>query len=346
MDSITLSSGAKVPRLIKGGWQLAGGHGRVDPDAAIRDMFAFAEAGITAFDCADIYTGVEALIGEFLRQWRAVHPTTPIRVHTKCVPDLNALSSLTPADINRIVDRSRRRLGVERIDLVQLHWWDYDVPGVVQAAEALLRLREQGALADIGLTNFDTQHMTDIVAAGIPIATHQVQYSLLDRRPAGALSQRATEHGMALLCYGGVAGGFLSDRWLGAAAPAEPLENRSLTKYLLIIEEFGGWSLFQQLLHLLADIAHSLHASIGSVAIRWVLDQPGVGSVIIGARNLSHLAATRRALDIRLDPTHRQLLAALLAQASGPTGDVYDLERVKGGRHAAIMRYNLNAATD
>ncbi len=146
MDTVTLASGASLPRLIKGGWQLAGGHGPVDRAAAIRDMFAFAEAGVTAFDCADIYTGVEELIGDFLRQWRTTYPSIPIRIHTKCVPDLKALLGLTPADVHRIVHRSRQRLGVETIDLVQLHWWDYDIEGAVQAAGALLRLREQGVL--------------------------------------------------------------------------------------------------------------------------------------------------------------------------------------------------------
>ena len=93
----TLAPGYTIPRLIKGGWQLAGGHGTVDRDEAIADMIAYAEAGITAFDCADIYTGVEELIGEFLRVWRSHHgPLAPsIRVHTKCVPDRDALSSLS-----------------------------------------------------------------------------------------------------------------------------------------------------------------------------------------------------------------------------------------------------------
>ncbi|MBL8983429.1 MAG: aldo/keto reductase, partial [Gemmatimonadetes bacterium] len=73
--------------LIKGGWQLAGGHGAVDRAAALADMRAFVDAGITTFDCADIYTGVESLIGDFL----STVPAGTVRVHTKCVPDLNQL---------------------------------------------------------------------------------------------------------------------------------------------------------------------------------------------------------------------------------------------------------------
>nr|MBP9105957.1 aldo/keto reductase [Gemmatimonadaceae bacterium] len=70
---IDLAPSYRISRLIKGGWQLAGGHGTIDRAQAIADMQAFAEAGITTFDCADIYTGVEELIGEFLRQWRPGH---------------------------------------------------------------------------------------------------------------------------------------------------------------------------------------------------------------------------------------------------------------------------------
>jgi aryl-alcohol dehydrogenase-like predicted oxidoreductase len=62
----------RISRVIKGGWQLAGGHGAVDRQAGIEDMIAFADAGITTFDCADIYTGVEAMIGDFRAEYERV----------------------------------------------------------------------------------------------------------------------------------------------------------------------------------------------------------------------------------------------------------------------------------
>lgn len=346
MDSVLLSSGARLPRLIKGGWQLAGGHGPVNRAAAIRDMFAFAERGITAFDCADIYTGVESLIGAFLKEWRSLNPSHEIRVHTKCVPDLDTLSALDAREVQRIVDRSRRRLGVDTLDLVQLHWWDYDIPGWVFAAECLSALRTKGTIRDIGLTNFDTLRLHEMRAAGIPVVTHQVQYSLLDRRPARAMTAACDESGIHLLCFGVLAGGFLSERWLGAAEPTEPLENRSLTKYKLIIEEFGGWEPFQQLLSVLLSVARSIDSSIGSVALRWVLDQPRVASAIVGARSAAHLPSTLQALDIPLSRAHHAAIDQVLDRSTGPEGDVYDLERLKDGRHASIMRYNLNKSND
>ncbi|MBX2817751.1 MAG: aldo/keto reductase, partial [Saprospiraceae bacterium] len=68
MKRTQLADGYTISSLIKGGWHLAGGHGRIEPGQAIKDMLAFVESGITTFDCADIYTGVEALIGQFVAQ--------------------------------------------------------------------------------------------------------------------------------------------------------------------------------------------------------------------------------------------------------------------------------------
>ena len=125
-----LSPGYTVPRIISGGWQLSRGHRRtaVDPEGTVRQMKQLADAGLTAFDCGDIYLGVEALLGKLLQ----VSPD--VQVHTKFVPDLRELPRIDRRHVERIVDRSLDRLGVERLDLVQLHWWDYDVPRYVETA--------------------------------------------------------------------------------------------------------------------------------------------------------------------------------------------------------------------
>jgi aryl-alcohol dehydrogenase-like predicted oxidoreductase len=176
------------------------------------------------------------------------------------------------------------------------------------------------------------------------IATHQVQYSLIDRRPAASMVEACRERGIALLCYGSLAGGFLSERWLGADEPPFPHDNRSLTKYHLIIDEFGGWPLFQELLTALAAIARRQEVGIGSVAIRYVLDLPQVAAAIVGATSARHLQATLQASTVRLDRDDVDAIEQVLARATGPAGDVYALERQKDGRHARIMKYELNAS--
>jgi aryl-alcohol dehydrogenase-like predicted oxidoreductase len=339
MMRTTLAQGYDISRVLKGGWQLAGGHGNVDADAALADMDRYVAAGITTFDCADIYTGVESLIGEWRRTRRQA---ADIQVHTKYVPDLDRLATHSRADVVRGIERSLQRLRADALDLVQLHWWDYDVPGYVEAAGWIDELRAAGKVRHLGLTNFDQPRLRAFIDAGLPIVSHQVQYSVLDRRPAAGMAAACAAHSIGLLCYGSLAGGFLSERWLGAPAPAEPLENRSLTKYRLIIEEFGGWSRFQQLLGVLREIGEKHGAGIGAVAMRWVLDQPGVAAIIVGVRHAGHLPAITSALSLNLDDGDRDAIARVQAEAPGPDGDVYGLERVKGGTHASIMRYSLN----
>jgi aryl-alcohol dehydrogenase-like predicted oxidoreductase len=339
MTRATLAPGYDISRVLKGGWQLAGGHGAIDPGAALADMDRFVEAGITTFDCADIYTGVEELIGRWLRTRSA--SAKAVQVHTKYVPDLDRLSTHSRADVTRGIDRSLQRLGVDALDLVQLHWWDYDAPGYVDAALWLNELRTAGKIRHVGLTNFDRPRLAEITGAGVPVVSHQVQYSVLDRRPA-AMATDCAARSIGLLCYGALAGGFLSEQWLNAPAPAGELENRSLVKYRLIIDEFGGWDPFQRLLHVLQDIGVRHGAGIGAVAMRWVLDQPSVAGIIVGARHADHLSSIAGAQSLELTSADREAIAEVQAEAAGPSGDVYGLERIKGGVHASIMRYTLN----
>ena len=342
---IALAEGYTISRVLKGGWQLAGGHGAVAVEVAIADMDAFVEAGITTFDCADIYTGVESLIGEYLRRLGRQHgpaAMSRVQVHTKCVPDLDVLASLTKGDVARMIERSLDRLGVERLDLVQLHWWNDRVPRYVEAACWLNDLRREGKIRHVGLTNFSTGQVDEIAAAGVPVVSHQVQYSVLDRRPAGVMAARLAGLGIPLLAYGALAGGFLSEHWVNHPDPESTLDNRSLVKYRLIIDEFGGWDRFQSLLGLLGAIARKHGVTIGTVAIRWVLQQQQVAGVIVGARHARHVAATRAVHDLTLDDDDLAVIQRAHLEAPGPSGDVYGLERVVGGRHAAIMRYDLH----
>jgi aryl-alcohol dehydrogenase-like predicted oxidoreductase len=346
VERFRLTPEHNISRVIKGGWQLAGGHGRVDREQALEDMRLYVEAGITTFDCADIYTGVEALIGEFLRRHREQIRSgalPQVQVHTKYVPDLDSLATLTRRDVEAVVDRSLRRLGVERLDLVQFHWWDYDVPGYVEAALHLDSLRRAGKIKHVAVTNFDVPHLQELLQAGVPVVSNQVQYSVLDRRPErGGMVALCKEYGITLLCYGTMAGGFLSDRYVGAPEPETPFDNRSLTKYKLIVDDFGGWDLFQQALSALSRVARRHRVSVATVASRYVLQQEGVAAAIVGVRHPRHLPDTLRIFDLMLDDRDLAAIHQVIDRAKGPAGDIYAQERIKGGRHAVIMKYNLN----
>ncbi len=336
----TLAPGYEISRLIKGGWHLSGDHGAIDRQQALKDMATFVEAGITTFDCADIYTGVEEMIGDF----RAAYPelARSVRVHTKFVPDLAALAQVDAGLIESSIDRSLRRLRQDALDLVQFHWWNFEVPGYVEAALELKRLQQAGKIRHIGVTNFDVPRLTELLDAGVQVLSHQVQYSVLDHRPEHGMTQLCRQHGISLLCYGTVAGGFLSERWLGKPEPTEAFANRSLVKYKLIIEDFGGWALFQQLLQALAQVAARHGCDIATVASAAVLARPGVAAAIVGATSAAHVQSNRRAGMLQLDAQDLATIAAVTDRRTGPLGDVYGLERDIEGRHGRIMKYDLH----
>ena len=346
METRTLRPGHTISRVIRGGWQLAGGHGPIEREHAVVDLLSAFDAGITTFDCADIYTGVEELYGLFrqkLLATRGADAVAALKVHTKLVPDLSILSRVAFQDIETIVDTSLQRLKLDCLDLVQFHWWDYDQPKWIDVVYWLGDLVKKGKIRFIGGTNFDTSHTKSIVETGVPLISMQIQYSVLDHRPENGLADYCIAHDVALLCYGSVAGGFLSDRWLGAPEPLGEIENRSLVKYKLIIDDFGGWNLFQELLLELRQIANRHSTDIATIASRYVLDQPGVAAVIVGARNRAHVSANAGVCDIHLTEQDRSGLAAVIAKRQGPLGDTYTLERDRTGRHGSIMKYNLNS---
>ena len=343
-ERLRLAPGYEISRVIRGGWQLAGGHGEIDKERAVDDLIAAYDAGITTFDCADIYTGVEDMIGEFRQRYRLARGEEAlrrIRVHTKFVPDLDMLPRISKAYVESVIDRSLKRLRMERLDLVQFHWWDYAAPRWLEAAAHLVDLQRAGKIDRIGATNFDTDHMLALIESGVPLVSMQVQYSLIDGRPARRMVEAARANGVSLLCYGTVAGGFLSDKWLGKPEPAMGFENRSLTKYKLVIDDFGGWALFQNLLSVLRGIGDRHGSDIATVASAALLARPAVAGVIVGARNKSHLAANLAISDLALDAADHAAIDAALGRASPLAGDVFELERDRHGRHGSIMKYNL-----
>ena len=345
---VELAPGYDISRLIVGGWQLSEGHHRdaVTAEEAVERLVALADLGLDTFDCADIYKGVEELYGRFLKRWRTTSgDARPIRIHTKLVPDLSLLASVDRAYVEGIVHRSLRRLGVETLDLVQFYWWDMGVGDWLAAAGALGDLQRAGKIRHIGATNFTAAEVRAMEeGAGVAVVADQVQYSLLDRRPEHGLAGQCVASGRTrLLCFGALAGGFLTSKWLGSPAPANPLPNRSLTKYRLIIDEFGGWDAYQALLAETATLGAERGVDASAVALRFVLDQPGVAAAVMGFSSVERMRANAAALDLALTSDEHARLRGHADAAPGPAGDVFGLERDRNGPHGRIMKYELNA---
>jgi aryl-alcohol dehydrogenase-like predicted oxidoreductase len=346
MQRISLGHGYDISRVIRGGWQLSDSHSKATSSDPVGDMIAFADAGITTFDCADIYSGVEALIGQFRAEYlkmRGAEALAKIRVHTKFVPDMARLPDISKVYVQHVIDTSLQRLGMEQLDIVQFHWWNYAIDRWLDTAGWLEELRCAGKINRIGGTNFDTTHLLAIHKAGVPMSSMQVQYSLLDRRPEKSFIEIARKQNVAIFCYGTVAGGFFGERWLGAAEPQAPLENRSLVKYKLIIDDFGGWDLFQELLQTLSGIAKRHATDIATIASAAILARSGVSAVIVGARNRTHLSANLKIADVALTQDDFHLIESVLTKSQQLEGDIYELERDVTGRHGSVMKYNLNS---
>jgi aryl-alcohol dehydrogenase-like predicted oxidoreductase len=325
-----------TPRIIKGNWQIADDHSSSvrDDEEMYRHMAAFVDAGITAFDCGDIYYGVEERIGRFIerfRRERGAEEARRITVHTKYIPAFlqeEELRRQTRTKVEAVIDRSLRRLGQERLDLVQLHWWEYKIPGNVETALILKDLQKAGKIHHIAGTNYNVAELRKMIDAGVDIVANQVQFSVTDRRPQNGMVEYCRANNVHLLCYGAIGGGLFSRKWLGITDPGKPtFENVSLDKYYRIIVDFGGWDLFQQLLQVMDKIANKYRVSIATVASRYVLEQPSVAAVIQGARHARHLEENLKVFSFALDKEDYAALNSILSRSKGPRGDCYDLDR-------------------
>lgn len=341
---IELTDNYIISRVLNGCWQLSKGHSLQSPLDLKDVMKAFhmlVERGFTTFDCADIYTGAEEFIGQFVKELKSGHgfPAEDIQIHTKYVPDINYLSQINYQFTEKIIDRSLMRLNRDTLDLVQFHWWDYDVPGCVETAGDLLRLKEKGKIRNIGVTNFDTAHLKELVDTGIPIVSMQAQYSVFDRRPEKKLLNYCKSNDIKMLCYGTLSGGFLAEKWIGKAA-AEP-ETRSQVKYLQIIEDTLGWDGYQELLKLLLKIAVKYNVSISNIATKYILSQSGVAGAIVGIRNSRHVESNSQIFEFELTAEDTALIREFLMQYPSPEGEPFELERTEGSKYRSIMHMNI-----
>jgi aryl-alcohol dehydrogenase-like predicted oxidoreductase len=342
---IELTEGYTINRAINGCWQLSQGHnlmGSLDMQDVMQAFHMLVERGFTTFDCADIYTGTEEFLGEFVNELKRGSGISPhdIQIHTKFVPNINMLSQVDYQYTENIIDRSLRRLNRDVLDLVQFHWWDYDTPGCLDTAGHLYRLKEKGKIRNVGVTNFDTRHFAEIVEAGIPIVSIQTQYSVFDRRPEKALIEYCKTRNISLLCYGTIAGGFLSDKWLGRTVEAP--ETRSQVKYLQVIEDTLGWDGYQDLLILLKRIADRHDVNIANVAAKYILNQPGVGAAIIGVRNSRHVESNTKVFEFDLEDAEIDEIRSFLDGYPILSGEPFELERTIGSKYRNIMKMNLN----
>jgi aryl-alcohol dehydrogenase-like predicted oxidoreductase/enamine deaminase RidA (YjgF/YER057c/UK114 family) len=325
---VTLAPGLDISRVVTGLWQVADmerGGTLLDPDKASDALAAYAAAGFDTFDMADHYGSAEDITGRlFARIAVGALPGPRPRAFTKWCPPPGPM---TPEIVRAGVGQSLRRMKTDRIDLMQFHWWMFQHPAYIDALAEMARMRGEGLLGALGLTNFDTDHLRLLVSHGIPITTNQLSFSLLDRRAAGAMSAFCATSGVRLLAYGTLGGGFLTDRWVGKPEPTQgDIPDWSKSKYRRFIAAIGGWAAVQAILGAAAAIARKHGVSVANVATRWVLEQPAVAAVIVGARlgEREHRDDNLKLFAFALDAEDHARLDAAFAHTTMVPGDCGD----------------------
>lgn len=315
IPKIELSDDLSICRILNGMWQVSGGHGQIEPKAAISDMLEYHKNGFTTWDLADIYGPAESFIGEFRKQLPP-KDLQQSQALTKFVPNPGPMSK---SIVEYYVDQSLKKMNTEIIDLIQFHWWDYNNPSYLDALSNLTKLQHEGKIKHIGLTNFDTERIKIMTDHGFKLISNQVQYSILDQRPEKLMTPYCNKHDISILAYGTLLGGFLSEKYLNYPEPHRAdLNTSSLQKYYNMIDAWGGWALFQELLQILSKIAKKHDSSIANIATKFILDKPGVAGVIIGSRlGLSeHRQDNTQVFDIILDNEDLAMIRSVTSKSN------------------------------
>ncbi len=316
----------KISRVLTGLWQIADMEKNgetLNPHATALAMAPYVQAGLTTFDMADHYGSAEIIAGTFKNEYES---GAQAQMLTKWVPPPGESSK---AETRAAVQRSLDRMQATQLNMLQFHAWHYPDPVWLDQLFWLTELREEGLIRHLGVTNFDAAHLRVACATGIPIVSNQVCHSLIDQRAAGEMARVCKEYGVKILAFGTLAGGFLSDKWLGKP---EPAMNDELTwsqmKYKRFIDAAGGWQKFQNLLQAAKEIAQRHGVSVANIATRYILEQEYVGGVIIGARlgQSAHVEETMRLFSFELSETDKQIIQeaqAMLDPIPGDCGDEY-----------------------
>jgi len=322
-NKTTVGSDLTISPVMIGLWQVADieRNGSVlNPSEAAKELNNYFQTGLTSFDMADHYGSAEIIAGTFNKNFAKGNA----QLFTKWVP---SPGPITKEQVKVAVEKSMSRLQTDCIDLLQFHAWNYADPTWLDCLYSLQELKNEGYIKHLGVTNFDTAHLLIAIKSGIQLATNQLCYSLLDQRASEQMTALCVANNIKLLAFGTVAGGFLSNKWLNQP---EPIINETLTwsqmKYKRFIDATGGWKKFQDLLQTLHAVAIENHTSIAAIASRFIMEQPAVGGVIIGARlgQSEHISENKKLLSLNLNEHSTNKIKKAISELNKIPGDCGD----------------------
>lgn len=327
------NSGLSVSNLILGTM----GFGTETPETeAFAILDAFLDAGGNMIDTADVYGGGAS--EELLGRWRASRPDTTSRlvVATKARfgtgPDVNDAGTSRP-HLHRALNTSLRRLGVEAIDLYQMHGWDPLTP-VEETLSFLDAAARAGKIHYVGLSNVTGWQLQLILSTAramglqVPI-TLQQQYSLVCREIEYEVIPAALHNQIGLLPWSPLAGGFLSGKYTSDMANSGTRYGAGNAMFQYIGKKFAGTQRNWATIDAVRQIAEQIGATPSQVALSWVANRPAVSSTIIGARTIKQLSDNLAAAELQLDPE----AISQLDKVSAPTPDEYPY-----GRFGSLQR--------
>jgi aryl-alcohol dehydrogenase-like predicted oxidoreductase len=309
------------------------------------DSFAqldrFTSAGGTLIDTADVYADgrSEQIIGRWLASREGARDqvviATKARFPTDDGPNGHGLSR---RHLSAALDKSLRRLGVDAIDLYQLHGWDPLTP-IEETLRFLDDATRAGKIRYFGLSNFLGYQIQKYVdQARIPPVTVQPQYSLLARAIEWEIAPVCQAEGLGLLPWSPLASGWLTGKYRRDEPPAEGTRlYDQVDQGMRVWNERGHLERNWQIIDAVHKVAHGRGARMSQVAIAWVLARPAVSSVILGARRMDQLDDNLGAGDLRLTDEETHLLDAVSEPAApdypyGERGQTQRDRRISGGR--------------
>jgi len=271
-----------------GCWQLGGDWGTVGDQQALDILHAAVDAGVTFLDTADVYGDgrSETLIGRFLRDRGRDGLTVATKAGRRANPHVP--EAFTAENLRAWIDRSRRNLGVDTLDLVQLHCPPTPVYSIDGVFDALDGLAESGAIAAYGVS-VETADEALTAIARPNVATVQIILNAFRLKPLERVLPAAREAGVGIIARVPLASGLLSGKYDEHTTFA-PDDHRTYNRHgesFDVGETFSGvpFEVGVQAAKEIARIAPE-GASTAAFALRWIIDQPGVSVVIPGARNL------------------------------------------------------------
>jgi aryl-alcohol dehydrogenase-like predicted oxidoreductase len=310
-------SGLHVSRIAFGTWQLSGDWGWFDEDAAITAIRRARELGVNFFDTAQSYGfgASERLLGTALRDELARNRDQVVIATKGAVrmTDSGLVRDASSEWLRQGVDASLAALGIEHIDLYQVHWPDPKVPAA-ETAGALRELVAEGKIGHVGVSNYDTQQMAEF-AKTLPVETVQPPYHLFRREIEDEVLPYCREHNIGVLVYGPLAHGlltgtlsenttFASDDWRSHSAMFTGEGYRRNLAAVRALEKFA------------ADRG----MTVSQLAIAWTLANPAVQVAIVGARQAHHVQDSLAAADLSLSEADLAAIEEIMASATPVAG--------------------------